>query len=60
MIDSRVSNLVMPKCVVDLLGIKYEPMGKGVIQLDGSSIQIVRLWKDIKLTLYECFSCVVI
>lgn len=36
MIDSGPSSLVMPKGIADFLGIKYEPITRGVVQLDGT------------------------
>ena len=35
MIESGASSFVMPKQVVDKLGLSYEPLEKGVVQLDG-------------------------
>ena len=41
MIDSGASSSVMPSCVVDALEIKYEPILKNVLKLDGSIIKTI-------------------
>ena len=51
-IDLGASRFVMPRCIANLLGIKYEPMVKDVLQLDGSSIMIVGILKNIETTLH--------
>lgn len=38
MIDLGASSLVMPNNVANHLGIKYEPVTKGVVELDGTTI----------------------
>ena len=47
MIDSGASSSVMPKCIANLLGIKYEPMVSDVLQLDGSSIKSIGVLKNV-------------
>ena len=47
MIDSGASSLVMPKCVVDILEMKYEPIVKDVLQLDGSTIKNMEILRNI-------------
>ena len=59
MIDSGASNSIMPRCVVDQLGLKYEPMIKFVLQLDGNSVTIVGILKIFKMALHECLGCTV-
>lgn len=46
--------------MADQLGMKYEPMIKHVIQLDGTSITIVGTIKGLKMALHACPSCTVI
>ena len=60
MIDYGASNFVMPKCVAELLGIKYEPMVRDVLQLDGRSVKIVRILKNVDMSLHACPGCTVI
>ena len=52
MIDSSATSLVMPKKIADQLGLKYEMLEKGVVQLDGTAIEIVGIVKNLDLTLY--------
>lgn len=59
MIDSRASTLVMPKCIADLLGIKYDPISRGALQLDGISITIVGILKNVEMALHTCLGCIV-
>lgn len=44
----------MPKDLGDKLGLIYEPISRGVVQLDGTTIKLVRLVKDLGLTLQAC------
>ena len=52
MIDSGASSSIMPKCLAGQLGLKYEPMLKHVLQLDGTSITIVGVVKGLKIELH--------
>lgn len=54
MVDSGASSLVIPKQIVDKLGLKYQPLEKGVIQLDGTSVNALGVIKDLSLTLHAC------
>ena len=54
MVDSGATSSVMPKKLVDQLGLKYQPVEKGVVQLDGTSIHTIGLIKDVSLTLHAC------
>ena len=38
MIDLGTTSLVMPKKIADQLGLKYETLEKGVVQLDETAI----------------------
>ena len=59
MIDSGSSSSVMPRCVVDQAGLKYEPMIKQVLQLDGTLVIIVGIIKGLRMALHACPSCTV-
>lgn len=54
MIDSGAITTVMPKKIVEVLNIKYEPLSKGVMQLDGNRVQTMGLIKSLPLTLFAC------
>ena len=45
MIDSGASSSVMPRCVSDALGMKYEPIVRDVLQLDGSTVKTLGVLK---------------
>ena len=59
-IDSRASSSIMPRCVVDQQVMKYEPMIKHVLQLDGTSVTIIGILKGLKMALHACPSCFVV
>lgn len=44
----------MPKKVADSLNIKYEPMSRGVVQLDGTVVETVGVIKEMILILHAC------
>lgn len=52
MIESGASSFVMPKQIVDKLGIEYEPLEKGVVQLDGIVVNTVGVINNLSLTLH--------
>ncbi len=54
MVDSGATSSVMPKNIVDQLGLVYQPLEKGVVQLDGSTINTLGVVKDANLTLHAC------
>ena len=54
MVDSRATSSVMPKKIADQLGLRYQPIERGVVQLDGTSIGTIGLIKDASLTLHAC------
>ena len=54
MIDSGATSLVMPQKIPDQLGLKYETLEKGVVQLDGTTIEKVGIMKNLDLTLHCC------
>ena len=54
MIDSGATSSVMPKKIVDQLGLKYEMLEKGVVQLDGIAIEMVGIMRNLDLTLHSC------
>ena len=60
MINSGASNSIMPRCVADHLGMKYEPMIKHVIQLDGTLVTIVGTLKGLKMVLHACPTCTIV
>lgn len=60
MIDFGANNSMMPRFVDDLLGIKYELISKGVVHLDGISVPIVGVFKNIKMELHPCLGCTII
>lgn len=59
MIDSGVSTIVMPKQIAKVLNLKYEPVNRGVMKLDGNRIQTVGIIKSLPLTLFACPSITV-
>ena len=54
MIDSGATSSVMPKKIADQLGLKYETLEKGVVQLDGTTIEMVGIMRNLDLTLHYC------
>lgn len=54
MIDSGVSSSIMPKKIVDKLGLTYEPLSEGVVQLDGPAVNTVGVIKNLDLILHAC------
>ena len=54
MVDSGATSTVMPKKIANFLGLKYEPLEKGVVQLDGSSVKTIGVVKNASLTLHSC------
>ncbi|KAH9327817.1 hypothetical protein KI387_043751 [Taxus chinensis] len=60
MIDSGASSSVMPKQIVDQLGLQYETTSKGVVQLDGTAIATVRVIRNLSLTLHACPNVVIL
>lgn len=59
MIDSVASTTVMPKQIAEVLNLKYDPMSRGVMQLDGNRVQTVGIIKTLLLTLFACPSIIV-
>jgi hypothetical protein len=57
MIDLGGSSSVMPRCVADALGMKYEPIVRGLLQLDGSTVKTVGVIKNVEMALHACPSC---
>lgn len=53
MFDSGASTTVMPKVIVDALGIKYEPLRRGFMKLDEKTIQTIGVIKYLPLQLYS-------
>lgn len=54
MVDSGATCSMMPKQVADQVGLQYDPVEKGVVQLDGTSVHSVGLIKNACLTLHAC------
>lgn len=59
MIDSGASTTAMPKQIVEALGLNYEPMKRGVMQLDGNKVETIGVIKALPLTLSACPSITV-
>ena len=60
MIDFGSSSSIMPKFVAGQLGLKYEPMLKHVLQLDGTLVTIVGILNGQKMVLLACPSCTIL
>lgn len=60
MIEFGASTSIMPRNIIDQLGIKYEPMTKGVNQLDGTSCKIIGVVKYLNLALHTCLGCTIL
>lgn len=54
MIDLGASSSVMPKQIADKLGVEYEPLEQGVVQLDGTVVKTLGIIKNLSLTLHAC------
>lgn len=54
MIDSGASSSIMPKELANKLGLNYEPVSRGVVQLDGTIVKSVGVVKYIGFTLHTC------
>ena len=54
MIDLGATNSVMPKKIADQLGLKYETLEKGVVQLDGTTLKTMGIIRNLDLTLHSC------
>ena len=55
----RASNSIIPKCVVDILKVKYELIVKDVLQLDGSTVKTMVILRNIEMTIHACLSCTI-
>ncbi len=53
MVDSGASSSIMPKEIADKLGLKYQPLEKGVVQLDGTAVNTLGIIKGLDLTLHS-------
>ena len=60
MIDSRASSSLIPKCVIDTLEMKCEPIVKEVLQLDGRTIKTVEILRNFEMALHVYPSCIVL
>ena len=60
MIDSGASSSVMPRCVADALGMKYEPIVRDVLLLDCSTVKTVGILRNVEMALHACPGCIVI
>lgn len=54
MIDSGANSSVMPKQLANKLSFLYEPIYRGIIQCDRTSVKSVGVVKDLGLTLHAC------
>ena len=59
MIDSGASSSVMPRCVADVLEMKYEPIVRDVLQLDGSTVKTIGIHRNVEMALHACPGCTV-
>lgn len=59
MIDSGASTIVMPKQIAKALDLSYEPLNRGVMQLDGNKVKTIGVIKNLPLTLFSCPSIIV-
>ena len=60
MIDSGASSSVMPRCVANALGMKYEPIVRDVLQLDGSTVKTIGILRNVEMALHACPGCTMI
>ncbi len=60
MIDSGASSSVMPTCVANALGMKYKPIVRDVLQLDGSTFKTIGILRNVEMALHACPGCTVI
>ena len=60
MVDSRASSSIMPKCVVDALEMKYGPIIRDVLQLNGSTIWTIGILRNVEMSLHACPGCIVV
>ena len=60
MIDLGASSSVMPKCVADTLEMKYEPIVKDVLQLDGNTIKTMGILRNVEMALHACPGCTIV
>ncbi len=49
----------MPRCVADALEMKYEPIVRDVLQLDGSTIKTIGILKNVEIALHACPGCTI-
>ena len=47
MINLGASSSVMPKCIAHILEVKYEPVVKDALQLDGSAIKTMGILNNV-------------
>ena len=59
MIDSGASSLVIPRCIVDALEMKYEPIVKDILQLDGSTVKTIGILRNVEMALHACPGCTI-
>ena len=59
MINSGASTSIMPRCVADQVGLKYEPMIKQVIQLGGLSMIMIGIIKGLRMELHASLDCTI-
>ena len=60
MIDSGASSSTMPKCIANALEMKFEPIIRDVLQLDGSTIKTKEILRNVEMALHACPSCIVV
>lgn len=58
-IDSDASTIIIPKQIVEVLNLKYEPVSRGVTQLDGNRVKTMGIIKSLPLTLFAYTSITV-
>lgn len=59
-IDSGASSSVMPKCVANILEVKYEAIVKDVLQLDGSTVKTMGILRNFEMALHACLGSTVV
>ena len=44
----------MPKRIINILEMKYEPIARDVLQLDGSTVKTVGILRNVEMALHAC------
>ena len=54
MVDSGATSSIVPNKIAYQLGLKYEPLEKGVVELGGSFVNTLGIINNARLTLHVC------